>query len=76
MRVPAKPLRGYPFYLQPFFWNQRRKYGQVLQAALLWARSPKLFAAVATLYGVIDRRSSPIALHRFGQSEWHPNLHW
>ena len=60
MRVPAKPLRGYPFYLQPFFWNQRRKYGQVLQAALLWARAPKLFAAVATLYGVIDRRSSPI----------------
>ena len=28
MRVPAKPLRSYPFYLQPFFWNQRRKYGE------------------------------------------------
>jgi AhpD family alkylhydroperoxidase len=46
--------------LRPFFLNQRRKYGQVLQAALLWARSPKLFMAVAILYGVIDRRSSPI----------------
>src|SRR5262245_7704682 len=60
MRVPPKPLGSYPFYLRPFFWNQRRKYGEVLQAALLWARAPKLFAAVALLYGMIDRRSSPI----------------
>ena len=43
MRIPAKPLGSYPFYLQPFLWNQRRKYGEVLQAALLWARAPKLF---------------------------------
>jgi AhpD family alkylhydroperoxidase len=27
---------------------------------LLWARSPKLFLGVAVLYGMIDRRSSPI----------------
>lgn len=60
MRVHAKPLESYPFYLRPFFWNQRRKYGEVLQAALLWARAPQLFAAVAALFGVIDRRSSPI----------------
>ena len=60
MRVHAKPLGSYPFYLRPFFWNQRRKYGEVLQAALLWARAPKLFTAVAMLFGMIDRRSSPI----------------
>lgn len=60
MRVHAKPFGSYPFYLRPFFWNQRRKYGEVLQAALLWARVPKLFAAVAALFGVIDRSSSPI----------------
>ena len=60
MRIPAKPDRGYPFFLRPFFWNQRRKYGDVLQSALLWARSPKLFLGVATLYGMIDRKSSPI----------------
>lgn len=60
MRVSAKPLGSYPLYLRPFFWNQRRKYGQVLQAALLWARSPKLFLGVAILYGMIDRRTSPI----------------
>jgi AhpD family alkylhydroperoxidase len=60
MRVEAKPLAAYPWYLRPFFWNQRRKYGKVLDAALLWARMPKLFLAVAALYGAIDRRRSPI----------------
>jgi len=60
MRVQAKPLDQYPWYLRPFFWNQRRKYGAVLEPALLWARSPKLFAAVALLYGAIDRDSSPV----------------
>lgn len=60
MRVAPKPLGAYSWYLRPFFWNQRRKYGKVLDAALLWARSPKLFLAVASLYGAIDRRSSPI----------------
>ena len=48
-----------PWYLRPFFWNQRRKYGAALEAALLWVRSPRLFLAVAALYGVIDRRGSP-----------------
>ena len=60
MRVLTKPIRSYPYNLRPFFWNQRRKYGQVLQAALLWGRSPKLFVAVAALYAMIDRASSPI----------------
>jgi AhpD family alkylhydroperoxidase len=32
----------------------------VLDSALLWARSPKLFLGVALLYGMIDRKSSPI----------------
>lgn len=60
MRIGPKLQRDYPWYLRPFFWNQRRKYGKVLDAALLWARSPRLFLGVATLYGMIDRRSSPI----------------
>jgi AhpD family alkylhydroperoxidase len=58
MRIAPPSTR--PWYLRPFFWNQRRKYGRVLDAALLWARSPRLFLAVATLYGAIDRRASPI----------------
>ncbi len=60
MRVPAKPLHHYPWYLRPFFWSQRRKYGAVLDPALLWARSPSVFATVALLYGALDRRTSPI----------------
>ncbi len=60
MRVAAKPPGKFPWYLRPFFWNQKRKYGAVLDAALLWARSPKLFLGVAALYGMIDRRSSPL----------------
>jgi uncharacterized peroxidase-related enzyme len=61
MRVAEKPLRAYPWYLRPFFWNQRRKYGQVLKPALLWGRSPLVFMAVALLYGALDRRRSPLS---------------
>jgi AhpD family alkylhydroperoxidase len=60
MRISEKAINLYPWYLRPFFWHQKRKYGQILKPALLWARVPKLFAAVAILYGVLDRRSSPI----------------
>jgi AhpD family alkylhydroperoxidase len=60
MRVDPKPLHDYPWYLRPFFWNQRRKYGAVLDSALLWARVPRLFLGVAVLYGMIDRASSLI----------------
>ncbi len=60
MRVPARRPDEYPWYLQPFFRNQRRKYGAVLDSALLWARSPRLFLGVALLYGMVDRKSSPI----------------
>lgn len=60
MRILPKPLRDYPWYLRPFFWNQRRKYGAVLEAALLWARTPRVFLGVAFLYGMIDRKSSPL----------------
>ena len=61
MKLTPKKVKDYPWYLQPFFWNQRRKYGKVLDAALLWARVPKLFGAVAILYGAIDRKSSPLS---------------
>ncbi len=60
MRIRPKALKEYPWFLRPFFWNQRRKYGAVLDPALLWARSPRVFAAVAFLYGMLDRKSSPL----------------
>ncbi len=61
MRLAPKPVGRVAWYLRPFFWNQRRKYGAALDAALLWARAPRLFLGVALLYGMIDRKSSPLA---------------
>ena len=60
MRISEKNVNKTAWYVRPFFWNQRRKYGQVLKPALLWARVPKLFMAVAILYGVLDRKRSPL----------------
>ena len=60
MRISEQKVTETAWYVRPFFWNQRKKYGQVLKPALLWARVPKLFMAVAILYGVLDRKSSPV----------------
>jgi uncharacterized peroxidase-related enzyme len=61
MRIAKQDLQHCAWYLRPFFWNQKRKYGQVLEPALVWARIPRLFIAVASLYGVIDRKKSPLS---------------
>lgn len=58
----GKNIKKTPWYLKPFFWNQKRKYGQILEPALIWARIPRLFLAVAAMYGVIDRKN-----HHFPQ---------
>lgn len=50
----------FPWYVRLFFWIQKRRYGAVLEPARLWGRSPRVFAALALLYGALDRRSSPI----------------
>jgi len=60
MRLPPRPLAAYPWIFRLLFHAQRRKYGQVLQSALLWARQPRLFFGLSLLYGAIDRKSSPI----------------
>ena len=56
----APQAAGYPWYVRLIFWNQKRRYGAVLEPARLWGRSPRVFAALALLYGALDRRSSPI----------------
>jgi AhpD family alkylhydroperoxidase len=61
MWITERDVAKCPWYLRPFFWNQRRKYGQVLKPALVWARVPRLFLAVAALYGALERRSSPLS---------------
>jgi AhpD family alkylhydroperoxidase len=58
--IAAKPLSEYPWFIRLFFWKQKRTYGRVLDPGLRWGRSPWVFAAVALLYGALDRRPSPI----------------
>ena len=50
----------FPWYVRLFFWNQKRRYGQILEPARLWGRTPWVFCSLALLYGALDRRSSPI----------------
>jgi len=60
MFISPLKLNQYSWFIRPFFWLQKKNYGQILLPGMLWGRSPKLFAAVATLYGVINRKKSPI----------------
>jgi AhpD family alkylhydroperoxidase len=60
-RIKTPDNHRYPWYVRLFFWNQKRRYGAVLEPARLWGRSPKVFAALALLYGALDRGSSPLS---------------
>ncbi len=59
-RIELKPENTYPWYIRLFFRSQLKKYGQVLEPAKLWARSPRVFIGVAVLFGALDRKSSPV----------------
>lgn len=60
MRIQLKPEREYAWFIRPFFWLQKRHYGQVLTPGQCWGRSPRLFATVAMLFGALNRKSSPL----------------
>lgn len=60
MRINLLEPTKTAWYIKPFLWHQKRKYGAILSPSLIWAKNPRLFLAVATLYGVIDRKMSPI----------------
>jgi len=78
MRKKTVEPKAAPWLLRPFFWNQRRKYGRVLDAARVWARAPRRFLGVALLYGAIDRhegfaryrRARPDALGPPAMAAW------
>jgi AhpD family alkylhydroperoxidase len=61
MRLSNGLTKKIAWYLKPFFWNQKRKYGQALEPAKVWATNPKLFLAVASVFGILDRKKSPIS---------------
>lgn len=50
----------YPWYVRLIFWFQTQKYGHVLNSALVWAKSPKVFLALSWLYKTLERKNSPI----------------
>ena len=58
--IETPPDHRFPWLVRLFFWNQKRRYGAVLEPARLWGRTPKVLLALAALYGALDRRSSPL----------------
>ena len=61
MYVSVKPIKEYPWLIRLFFWNQKRRYGEVLEPGMLWGRSPSVFATLALLYGALERKRSPLS---------------
>jgi AhpD family alkylhydroperoxidase len=59
-RIATPPEHRFPWFVRLFFWNQRRRYGAILEPARLWGRSPYVFATLAMLFGALDRRRSPL----------------
>ena len=60
MYVTDKSPNQMRWYLRPFFWLQQRRYGAPLVPALVWARVPALYFALAGFYAALDRRRSPL----------------
>ena len=69
MRISQPPVSALAWYLRPLFWLQKRRYGQVLVPATVWARVPPLYGALSAFYVALDRRGSPLppALRSFVQ---------
>ena len=61
MRLSEESTQHTVWYLKPFFWNQKRKYGKTLRPSLVWATIPKVFISLACLYGALDRKKSPLS---------------
>lgn len=59
--VSVKPEAAYPWFIRLFFWKQKATYGRVLDPSLRWGRTKWVFAAVALLYGALNRRHSPLS---------------
>ena len=81
MRILAKQISDYPWLVRRFFCNQTRKYEQVLDPTMPWARSPLVFLALSSLFGALDanrrRRLLPCAgkgRSSFGGSALRPDI--
>jgi len=61
MRVAIDQISNPSWYLKPLFWLQKKKYGRALNSSLVWATMPRAFLSLASLYGALDRKKSPLA---------------
>jgi AhpD family alkylhydroperoxidase len=58
--VDTPGTQRFPWYIRLILRLQRRRYGSELGPTRLWGRLPRAFLAMSLMYGVLDRRSSPI----------------
>jgi AhpD family alkylhydroperoxidase len=58
--IETPSTHRFPWYVRIIFWLQRRRYGRELEPARLWGRLPRAFLAMSAMYGVLDRKSSPL----------------
>ena len=58
MRVSPPAPEALPWYLRPFFWLQKRRWGQLLVPALTWARVPSYYFALLGFYAAVERKRS------------------
>lgn len=54
-------IKKNPWIIRLIFYFQRKKYGQVLNSALIWAKVPRLLIAISWLYGAINHKKSLIS---------------
>lgn len=60
MRIKDKAENSYSLFSRFMFWLQKRKFGMVLPATLLWGRSSWLYLTFSLMYGAISRKNSPL----------------
>lgn len=60
MHITPPTEADLPWFLRPFFRRQRRRFGAPLTPALVWARVPALYFALAGFYAALERRRSPL----------------
>lgn len=58
--IEPKSEDSYPWYVRWIFSAQKKRYGNVLEPAKIWGRSPRVFLAVSHLYRALDRKNSPL----------------
>ncbi|PVZ66281.1 carboxymuconolactone decarboxylase family protein [Pelagibaculum spongiae] len=60
MRITPAEIKSLPFWLRWFFNKQQKKYGQMLQPALVWSRKPSLFVLFASMWARLSHKSSAL----------------